>query len=134
MRLDIAGQYSSIDFRRGIRALMIINRVRDLIVVQVLMMILALAGAFAKLLSSAVFLSWWFLLYYVVLIILHSTYAIGWQQILKRMPLNIAYANRSIGVIWGMVLGVVIFNETVTSNMIFGSFIIVAGLFLMVKE
>jgi len=50
------------------------------------------------------------------------------------MPLNIAYANRSIGVIWGMVLGVIFFNETVTSYMILGSCIIVAGLFLMVKE
>lgn len=113
---------------------MIINRVRDLIVVQVLMLILALAGVFAKLLSSAVFLSGWFLLYYVILIILHSTYAFGWQQVLKKMPLNIAYANRSIGVIWGMVMGVIFFNETVTPYMILGSCIIVAGLFLMVKE
>lgn len=113
---------------------MIINRVRDLVVVQVLMLILALAGAFAKLLSSTEFLSGWFLLYYVVLIILHSAYALGWQQVLKKMPLNIAYSNRSVGVIWGMVLGVIFFNETVTFYMILGSFIIVAGLFLMVKE
>jgi len=113
---------------------MIMYRVRDLIIVQVLMLILALAGVFAKFLSSAEFLSGWFFLFYVGLIILHSAYALGWQQVLKKMPLNIAYSNRSLGVIWGMVLGVIFFNETVTSNMILGSFIIVAGLFLMVKE
>lgn len=61
-------------------------------------------------------------------------YAIAWQQILKRMPLTVAYANKPVSLIWGMVWGTLIFKEGITWKMILGAVIIFAGICLVVSE
>lgn len=61
-------------------------------------------------------------------------YAIIWQQILKRMPLTVAYANRPVTLIWGIIWGALIFGEKVTWNMIAGAAIIFAGIYLVTGE
>lgn len=59
-------------------------------------------------------------------------YALVWQQILKRMPLTVAYANRPVSLIWGMLWGSLIFQERITWNMILGAGVIFAGICLVV--
>lgn len=61
-------------------------------------------------------------------------YAIIWQQILKRMPLTVAYANRPVTLIWGIIWGALIFGEKVTWNMIAGAAVIFAGIYLVTGE
>lgn len=56
------------------------------------------------------------------------------QQILKRMPLTVAYANRPVTLIWGIIWGALIFGEKVTWNMIAGAAIIFAGIYLVTGE
>ena len=72
----------------------------------------------------------WFGLVFVILF----GYAVIWQQILKRMPLTVAYANRPVTLIWGIVWGALIFGETITWNMILGALIIFAGIYLVTGE
>ncbi|MDL2270867.1 transporter, partial [Methanobrevibacter sp. OttesenSCG-928-I08] len=55
-----------------------------------------------------------FYLFCVIVFIFLGIYAILWQQVLKRIDLNIAYANKSITVIWGILFGFLIFGETIT--------------------
>ena len=43
----------------------------------------------------------WFGLVFVIMF----GYALIWQQILKRMPLTVAYANRPVTLIWGIIWG-----------------------------
>ena len=72
----------------------------------------------------------WFGLVFVIMF----GYAIIWQQILKRMPLTVAYANRPVTLIWGIIWGALIFGEKVTWNMIAGAAIIFAGIYLVTGE
>ena len=63
----------------------------------------------------------WFGLVFVIMF----GYAIIWQQILKRMPLTVAYANKPVTLIFG---------EKVTWNMIAGAAVIFAGIYLVTGE
>lgn len=113
--------------------MMIGIRLKDFLYVQLLMLGLSLAGVLGKLLSTTPFLSNRFLLYLFGLNILHMTYAIFWQQLLKRLPLSQAYMNKAIGIVWGLILGAIIFHEVITPFMIVGSVLIIIGLILVVN-
>ncbi|WP_102380364.1 EamA family transporter [Raoultibacter timonensis] len=69
------------------------------------------------------------LLYGGVLAIL-GVYAIGWQQILKRMPLTSAFSNKAVTVVWGIVWGALFFSEPVTPLKVIGAVFIIAGVVL----
>ncbi len=113
--------------------MMIGIKFKDFIYVQILMLGLSLAGVLGKLLSTTPFLSARFFLYLFGLNVLHMTYAIFWQQLLKRLPLSQAYMNKAIGIVWGLILGAVIFQEVITPFMIGGSILIIYGLILVVN-
>ncbi|MCQ2499711.1 MAG: EamA family transporter [Lachnospiraceae bacterium] len=102
-----------------------------LIMLQASLLFSSLSGVCSKLAAQSEgiikFLFW----YGMVLFIMFG-YAVIWQQILKRMPLTVAYANKPVGLIWGMIWGTLIFGERITWNMILGAGIIFVGIFLVV--
>ena len=61
-------------------------------------------------------------------------YALGWQQVIKRMPLTAAFANKAVTVVWGLVWGVLLFNEAVTPGKLAGCALVMAGLVLDAVE
>jgi drug/metabolite transporter (DMT)-like permease len=72
-------------------------------------------------------------LYCVVFAVLFI-YAILWQQVLKRIPLTTAIANKSVTIIWGMVFGLLFFGEGISPKMLAGSALILSGIFLLGTE
>ena len=50
---------------------------------------------------------------------------------MKRMPLTVAYANKPVTLIWGIIWGKLIFDEKITWSMILGACIIFAGIYLV---
>ena len=50
------------------------------------------------------------------------------------MPLTVAYANKGITIIWGMIWGAVLFNEAITLKTIIGGAIILVGIFMVVTN
>ena len=85
----------------------------------------------SKLASSKEFLSLeWCLLYGLVILFL-GIYAIVWQQILRKINLNVAYASKAVTLIWGTIWGVLIFKETKTWNNIVGGIIVIPGVILV---
>lgn len=78
--------------------------------------------------------SWPFIIWFGLVFVIMFAYAIAWQQILKRMPLTTAYANKPVSLIWGMVWGYLIFGEKITWTMIVGALIIFAGIYLVVTD
>ena len=78
---------------------------------------------------SAEFIFWFGLVFVIMF-----GYAIIWQQILKRMPLTVAYANRPVTLIWGILWGALIFGEKVTWNMLAGAAVIFVGIYLVTGE
>ncbi len=61
-----------------------------------------------------------------------GVYAILWQQLIKKIPLNVAYANKAVTLVWGMVWGAVIFKEHISLANIIGAVVVLFGVILMV--
>jgi drug/metabolite transporter (DMT)-like permease len=79
-------------------------------------------------------ISWQFICIYGSAMLFLVIYAVLWQQILKRMPLSTAFANKAIVIIWGIVWGMIFFKESIRWNMIFGIVLIIAGIMLVGGE
>ena len=60
-------------------------------------------------------------------------YAIGWQQIIKRIPLTTAFANKAVTVVWGIVWGALFFHEQITIGKAVGALLVVFGVILYAK-
>lgn len=95
-----------------------------------LLLVYSLSSAMSKFAATATFPSPRFVLCYGGMILLLVVYALGWQQVIKRMPLTSAYANRAVTVIWGMVWGVLVFKEGVSPLQMLGAVVVMAGVVL----
>ena len=92
----------------------------------------SLSSLCLKMAASVKFLSDKWIMLYSLVIVLLGIYAILWQQILKKIPLNIAYASKSLTLIWGILWGILIYREAITWNNFLGSIIVLCGVILMV--
>ncbi len=96
----------------------------------VLLALFSTSGIFSKLASGYPFLSLGFILCYGGMVCVLGVYAIGWQQVIKRLPLTTAYANRAVTVVWGIVWGALLFGESVTWQKVVGALVVLAGVAL----
>ena len=94
----------------------------------------SLSGVCSKKAALSEPFSFGFILWYGLVLVSMFVYAVLWQQVLKRMDLTTAYANKPVGLIWGMVWGALLFQETITLRMIIGAAVIFAGIFLVVTS
>lgn len=101
-----------------------------LLLLHLLLMLFSCEGILSKLASGHEFLSLGFVLCYGGVIAILGIYAICWQQIIKRMSLTSAYANRAITVVWGVIWGIVVFQEGVSLLQLLGCALVVAGVAL----
>ena len=90
------------------------------------------SGLFSKNAASRPFLSTGFILFYAGMILVLGLYALLWQQIIKRLPVTFAYANKAVTVVWGVVLGALFFKEKVSGLQIAGCGVIMLGTVLYV--
>lgn len=102
-------------------------RFRDIFTIQGIVVIYTMAGVAGKIASNYSFLSWRFILLYGAEIALLGIYAILWQQIIKRFDLSVAYANRSVALLWSMIWAAFLFHETVTLKNVIGAAIVMMG-------
>lgn len=58
-------------------------------------------------------------------------YAFCWQKIIKHFDLHIAYANRSVYLIWSQIWAVFIFAEKLTPRNIAGMLIVMLGVIVV---
>ena len=104
-----------------------------LLALHVLLGVYSLSDVASKKAAGATFLSPEFVLLYAVVLGLLAVYAVGWQQVIKRMPLSSAYANRAITVVWGIFWGYVIFGEAVSVGKLVGAALIICGVVLFAR-
>ena len=109
------------------------KQMKWLLLLHVLLAFYSLGGLFSKLASTHEFMSLWFIIFYGASLFTLVVYAFSWQQIIKRMALTTAYANKAITVLWGIVYGAIFFDETITLKQIIGAVIIVVGVVLFVR-
>lgn len=103
------------------------NRIKQSLVLQCVVLIYTLSGIFAKLASGESFMSWGFILFYGGEICVLGIYAILWQQIIKKVDLSLAYANRAVALLWSMLWAFLFFNEDITIKNIIGVIVVIAG-------
>ena len=106
------------------------KKVTVLLVLHVILAIYSVGGIFSKMAAKTNFLSLEFCLYYFGLILILGIYAIAWQQIIKELPLTVAFANKAVTVIWGIVWGIMFFNEAVTPLQLVGVLMIIIGIII----
>lgn len=100
----------------------------------ILLFIYSLESVCSKMAAAQEMFSFKFFLFYGLVLFLLFFYALAWQRILKYMPLTVAYANKGITIIWGMIWGALLFNETITLKTIIGGAIILAGIYMVVTN
>lgn len=106
------------------------SRLKTLFALHILLMVYSTSGILSKLAAGVDLLSWQFIGLYAGIITLLGLYAIGWQQILRRMPLTSAFSNKAVTIVWGIVWGVLFFNEPLTLGKGIGAALIIAGVVL----
>lgn len=106
------------------------SRLKTLFALHLLLMVYSTSGILSKLAAGVDFLSWQFVALYAGIIALLGVYAIGWQQILRRMPLTSAFSNKAVTIVWGIVWGALFFSEPITVGKVIGAALIIAGVVL----
>lgn len=101
--------------------------VKTILLLQLVVMIYTLSSVAAKLASGQEPFSFPFLLFYGIEILILGIYALAWQQIIKRCELSVAYANRSMAILWSLIWTVVFFHEALTVKNVIGVLIVFAG-------
>lgn len=61
-------------------------------------------------------------------------YALAWQQVIKKFELSVAYANKSVYLIWGQLWAVAIFGERLSWMNILGLALVFAGVVVVSYE
>lgn len=110
------------------------DKIKNLGILHVMFMIFSLGGVASKLAAGSEFLSTAFIGYYALVLLILFVYAIVWQQMLKKLPLVTAYANKAVTVVWGLVWGRLFFNETITARKIIGALVVIAGVYIVVSS
>lgn len=60
-------------------------------------------------------------------------YAIAWQKVIKKFDLNVAYANKSVYLIWSQIWAVLIFHENLSVLNIVGMLVVLFGVLVVQK-
>ena len=91
------------------------------------MIIYSLGAVFSKVAADEDLFSLKFCLCYTGIIVTLVIYALGWQQIIKRIPLTVAFANKAVTVVWGLIWGVLFFSESITIGKLIGALMVIVG-------
>jgi drug/metabolite transporter (DMT)-like permease len=96
------------------------------------MLVYSLSAVCAKMAALSEPFSLPFFAWYAGVLALLGIYAVVWQQVIKRMPLTTAFANKGVTVVWGFLWGALLFGESIDLKMILGAAVVFCGILLVV--
>ena len=108
------------------------DKIRTMILLNVILMIYSLSGFFSKSAAGCSFFSPKFIVLYGIMLLILGVYAVCWQQIIKRLPLTLAYANKAVTIVWGILWGFIFFGESVSTGKLAGAGLVIMGVVLYV--
>lgn len=106
-------------------------KIKNIVLLEIVFLIYSVSSLLSKMATQDNPTIQKIIIFYGLSLVILGVYAIIWQQILKKMPLSVAFANKGVVIIWGMIWGALIFKEKITIGMIIGSAIIIAGIIVM---
>lgn len=110
------------------------KKAKTFVFLHIILLVYSFCGVLSKKSAQADFLSADFFLLYGGMLMIMAFYALVWQQIIKRIPLSTAFANKSIVTVWSVIWGRLIFKEEITVGKVVGLLIILAGIILLATE
>lgn len=108
------------------------NVIKSYVFLHIVVFIYSMSSILTKKAALSEFLSLEFIVLYGLVLMCMGVYAVVWQQVIKNLPLNVAFANKSVTVIWGMVWGSIFFDEVVTPKMVIGAVIVITGVVIVI--
>ena len=109
-----------------------LNKIGTYIILHILMFFFSLTGICAKIASNYDIWKWQFILYYSLIILIMVVYTFGWQRVIKKFPLTVAYSSKAVTVIWAGMWGTLLFDEKVSMLRIISYIIIIFGIVVYV--
>lgn len=109
------------------------DKIKYIFLLHLLLLLYSMSTIASKKAANEDFLSFKFCLYYGIIILMLGIYAIGWQQIIKRLPLTTAFSNKAVTVIWGIVWGALFFSERITLGKVIGAAVVIIGVIMFAK-
>lgn len=106
-------------------------RFRQILVLQLVVMIYTFSSIIAKMASGTEPFSLQFILFYGADVAVLGIYALLWQQMIKRFPLSVAYANRSMALCWSLLWSILIFGNEVMPQNLAGILLVIAGTWIV---
>ncbi|MCL1829965.1 MAG: transporter [Oscillospiraceae bacterium] len=110
------------------------SRVKQLLVLHIAILIYSCSAVLIKFAAIADIFSFSFFLFYCLALVALIFYALFWQQSLKHFKLSFAYMNRSFGMLWTVLFGITIFEETIGVYAIIGILLIIVGVIVLVTD
>lgn len=92
--------------------------------------IYSFCAVFSKKMSFTKLISFNSMFCFVAIALCMLVYAVIWQQAIKRLALSVAYSNKAIVVVWGMIWGWLFFDETITRGKLMGALLVISGMVL----
>ena len=111
------------------------GKIKDYILLHLNIMLFSFTSVFSKLASVQFnkkgIWSIWLYVFLFLMLLNCFVYALAWQKVIRRFELNVAYANRTVYLIWSQVWAVMIFHENLTARNIHGLLIVFVGVMIV---
>ncbi len=111
------------------------GKIKDYILLHLNIMLFSFTSVFSKLASVQFnkkgIWSIWLYVFLFLMLLNCFVYALAWQKVIRRFELNVAYANRTVYLIWSQVWAVMIFHENLTARNILGLLIVFVGVMIV---
>ena len=111
------------------------GRIRDYILLHLNILLFSFTSVFSKMASTQLnekgLYSLKLYLYLFLMLLNCFLYALAWQKVIKKFDLNVAYANRSVYLIWSQVWAVAIFHENLSVRNILGLLTVFVGVLIV---
>lgn len=102
-----------------------------LIAMQLVVIIYSVSTVMAKLAAKEELISFRGIMFYALYIGCLGIYAIFWQQLIKRVELSIAYANRCMNLLWSSLWAIFLFHEKLSITNTCGLLLVLIGTFFV---
>ena len=103
------------------------KKLKNIILLQGVVMIYTFSGIMSKKASQNGNDPVKFLTFFALEFVVLAIYGLLWQQVIKHFELSVAYANRSMAILWSMLWAVVFFDDIITGKNILGVLLVLLG-------
>lgn len=103
------------------------QKIKNILMMQGVVIIYTFSGIMSKNASSNGDNPVRFLFFFGMELVILAVYAVLWQQMIKHFEISVAYANRSMAVLWSMLWAVIFFHDKITFANIIGILLVILG-------